>query len=529
MKALLIQDLKVRVQRQTTALKYLKKHEVASWINKAIEILFIHTRPRDDQTSFCFAEIVTNIGKTVLRQCGERQDSALAAKTGAFVLYTFYFYDIVAVYLTRGKNKHNIYLVKVVNEDLLARLFNELPLKEIEKLPWTEPPGDYNSPFHKSGLKLIKTNNPDVLRTVRPDTHPIIYDVVNKAQKVGWRVNKRVWEIAEWALENTQEAFNDIWEQASKAKKTKIREARTILDISERLKGKVFYHQYFLDFRGRKYNNTTYFHEQGSDLAKGLLLRADKKKLGKQGYFWFKVSLATCWGGPCGRLDEKNSDKIPLLDRAKWVESNKEIFLSYAENPKVNTGWMKADEPWTFLAHCFELKKMGKLPEYYECSLEGFLDGSCNGLQHLAALTLDEETAKHVNLVPTPFPGDLYMYVAEHVWAEINAIIQRLDTTEQIYLKHYVEEILELGKQIREATGEKRKELIKEIRILKEIQKERFDTAGYVFWSKIEKDKHKRKITKRNVMTISLDMAKLKPREFGEHPLLGTIPSQAYT
>ena len=42
------------------------------------------------------------------------------------------------------------------------------------------------------------------------------------------------------------------------------------------------------------------------------------------------------------------------------VESrlNEEILLSYAENPKVNQGWMSADSPWQFLAACIELKKL---------------------------------------------------------------------------------------------------------------------------------------------------------------------------
>jgi DNA-directed RNA polymerase len=42
-------------------------------------------------------------------------------------------------------------------------------------------------------------------------------------------------------------------------------------------------------------------------------------------------------------------------------------------------------------------------------------DGSCNGLQHYAALGRDTEGAYQVNLGPTQRPGDVYTYVANMV------------------------------------------------------------------------------------------------------------------
>ena len=53
--------------------------------------------------------------------------------------------------------------------------------------------------------------------------------------------------------------------------------------------------------------------------------------------------------------------------------------------------------------------------------------------QHLSALTRDEITAPHVNLVPSDLPGDLYKYVAEHVWEAIKEDYAQL-TREQIRL-----------------------------------------------------------------------------------------------
>ena len=42
-------------------------------------------------------------------------------------------------------------------------------------------------------------------------------------------------------------------------------------------------------------------------------------------------------------------------------------------------------------------------------------DGSCNGLQHYAALGRDMEGAYQVNLGPTERPGDVYTHVAKMV------------------------------------------------------------------------------------------------------------------
>lgn len=56
--------------------------------------------------------------------------------------------------------------------------------------------------------------------------------------------------------------------------------------------------------------------------------------------------------------------------------------------------YVKGD-PTTFISH---------LPIYQ--------DGSCNGLQHYAALGRDQEGGKEVNLVPAEKPSDVYYSVA---------------------------------------------------------------------------------------------------------------------
>ena len=54
-------------------------------------------------------------------------------------------------------------------------------------------------------------------------------------------------------------------------------------------------------------------------------------------------------------------------------------------------------------------------PHAYECALPVHQDGTCNGLQHYAALGGDARGARQVNLDITDRPSDVYTYVANMV------------------------------------------------------------------------------------------------------------------
>ena len=56
------------------------------------------------------------------------------------------------------------------------------------------------------------------------------------------------------------------------------------------------------------------------------------------------------------------------------------------------------------------------------CRLPVHQDGSCNGLQHYAALGGDLEGARQVNLEPSDRPQDVYSGVAELVAADIERL-----------------------------------------------------------------------------------------------------------
>lgn len=367
-------------------LRYLKVYDPAEYIDTVISIFYLYTRPKkgNQKVAIYLTEVISAIGHSVRSKLKQKRDSSLAAKTGAFLLYTFEELGLIQVVMGASANGHGQYIIKVLDDEAICKLWTQLASEKIEKLPSETPYAPWTRSTHEKGQRLVKTGNKDVLDSLTPESHPLVFESVNRAQKVGWKINKDIYEIYAWALRNKTDAFAEIWELASaEARTTKLREASAIGSIAKRFLDKTFYHLYYYDFRGRKYPTTAYLHEQGSDLARGLLLRNDKKKIGKEGFFWLCVSIASNWAGDAGRDDGAKTDKIPLKNRYEWVLDNEEIMLSYAVSPKVNQGWMKADKPWQFLSACLELMKfrvwqmsVDDLGNYdYESHLECYIDG----------------------------------------------------------------------------------------------------------------------------------------------------------
>ena len=54
-------------------------------------------------------------------------------------------------------------------------------------------------------------------------------------------------------------------------------------------------------------------------------------------------------------------------------------------------------------------------PEEYICHQHVHVDGSCNGMQHYAALGRDDRGARQVNLADSERPGDVYTAILKLV------------------------------------------------------------------------------------------------------------------
>jgi len=175
--------------------------------------------------------------------------------------------------------------------------------------------------------------------------------------------------------------------------------------IAMELKDDEFYFPHNLDFRGRAYPVPAHLNHLGNDCCRGMLMFAEAKPLGPRGLLWLKRHLASL----CG------VDKVTWAQREAWVDERLDSIHKAASDPfSCKDIWLKADDPWQALATIIEISNAIKSgnPETYACALPVHQDGSCNGLQHYAALGRDLRGAEQVNLVPGEKPSDPYSGVA---------------------------------------------------------------------------------------------------------------------
>ena len=150
------------------------------------------------------------------------------------------------------------------------------------------------------------------------------------------------------------------------------------------------------------------------------MLFADAKPLGERGLRWLKIHLANLAG----------FDKASFDEREKYTMDHLDDIYDSAMNPLDGRGWwLKADDAWQSLATCMELRNALESPDpvMYESRLPIHQDGTCNGLQHYAALGGDVQGARQVNLDVTDRPSDVYTYVAKMVEAELSQAAEQGD------------------------------------------------------------------------------------------------------
>ena len=186
-----------------------------------------------------------------------------------------------------------------------------------------------------------------------------------------------------------------------------------------------------IDFRGRSYPIPPHLNHQGDDVSRGLLHFADPKPLGPRGLFWLRIQLANLFG----------HDKIPFAEREAWAKAQAERVDAAAKDPlNEKDFWFAADDPWQALACILEVSEAQNMadPSQYLSHLPVHQDGSCNGLQHYAALGRDTVGARAVNILPTGKVEDVYTHVLDIVKAKVHKRASRGDSVAELCVKHGV-------------------------------------------------------------------------------------------
>ncbi|CAN0876157.1 DNA-directed RNA polymerase 2B, chloroplastic/mitochondrial [Linum grandiflorum] len=183
------------------------------------------------------------------------------------------------------------------------------------------------------------------------------------------------------------------------------------LSVARKMKDEEgFYYPHNVDFRGRAYPMHPYLNHLGSDMCRGILEFAEGRPLGNSGLKWLKIHLANLFAG--------GVDKLSYEGRISFTENHLEDIFDSADKPlEGSRWWLHAEDPFQCLAACIDLTEAlrSPSPETYVSHLPIHQDGSCNGLQHYAALGRDKLGATAVNLVAGEKPADVYSGIAARV------------------------------------------------------------------------------------------------------------------
>uniref|UniRef100_A0A9J8ALY9 DNA-directed RNA polymerase n=1 Tax=Cyprinus carpio carpio TaxID=630221 RepID=A0A9J8ALY9_CYPCA len=291
---------------------------------------------------------------------------------------------------TDGAIQHQLLLEKSRDEDLHAVLDS---LNQVGSCPWK-----INKPLLDIIISIFNDKGNDKLCIPPPlseapevprfNPHDPSYTQVEKAymKREGIKAKKKVAEMHSLRMD-----------------------ALYKLSIANHMRDEIFWFPHNMDFRGRTYPRPPYFNHLGSDVTRGLLLFAEGQPLGPKGLDWLKIHLVNLTG-----LKKRSS----LAGRLEYAESIMEDILDSADHPlDGRKWWMNADEPWQALACCMEIANASRSPDHtkFISYFPVHQDGSCNGLQHYAALGRDVIGATSVNLMPCELPQDVYSGVAQQV------------------------------------------------------------------------------------------------------------------
>ena len=311
-----------------------------------------------------------------------------------------------------------------------AELFSPLswPML-IEPNDWThEKCGGYILNEVMRGHSMVRRGNPTLIQGERP------IEFLNRIQKVAYRLNPFTVGVAEELdrleravgkflpiihhdlppkpvdIADNKEARHSYNRQAAAVYNLQAQEfkkscrTRMTMEAVQRFKSKdKFFIPWSFDYRGRAYPIPAFLTPQDTDFGKSLLSFAEPAYMTPEAEDWLAFQVATTYG----------LDKATMQERLDWVKNNTHLISCVASDPILHIHeWETADEPWQFLSAC---------DEYYHCvlkcdrhftSLPVATDATCSGLQILAGLAKDKNTASLVNVLPSDKPQDAYAVVA---------------------------------------------------------------------------------------------------------------------
>lgn len=182
------------------------------------------------------------------------------------------------------------------------------------------------------------------------------------------------------------------------------------LKIAETFKNVPFYLNVHSDWRGRIYTQSFFISYQGGDLSSALLNFWEGESLNESGKYYLYIYGAN-------NHNENNLSKASFEERIQWVKDNYDKIINLDPNLILS-----AENKFVFTAFCLNMKQLHNNPLSI-IKTPVFLDATCSGIQHLAALLQDLELGSHVNLTPyndKDKPGDIYSEIVGPINETLN-------------------------------------------------------------------------------------------------------------
>ena len=250
---------------------------------------------------------------------------------------------------------------------------------------------------------------------------PSFFNGINYINNIKFKINNQMllfvveeWDKPDSKLFNGYNKKLEILESDSK-KDINIKKAHNslyhlynnILNIAVLYRNAEFYFPVFADFRGRIYPITNFLSYQGNDLARSLLLFSDGEKINKEGNKYLDVYLANLAGYDKLSWDTRLKKSKEIIKEIIQMDSILDYFNKHSD---------KISEPFQFISILYA--KLDLIKNNYNNKIYNpiLFDASCSGIQHIAALTLEKELAKNVNLYTDSnnpqedLPQDFYTY-----------------------------------------------------------------------------------------------------------------------
>ena len=304
-------------------------------------------------------------------------------------------------------------------------------LATLEKpIEWNDNWGGGYSSIELPQLPIMKRS--DMSRDLSKAFEPL-----NNLQNVPYRLNKKLYEVMQWAWENDLsigamqksqllEPLDPVEGLVQKDPEAFIewkKKAKYIYEFNQRTNGqrmrclkilhvcklyadkeKLFF-PVQMDYRGRVYYVPSYVNPQSCDLGRSCLEFYNSVAItNEEESRWLLIHGANVWGTK-GTYDE----------RIAWVKDHENEIKECASDPFNNDYWQEASDPWAFLAFCFEYQAFKEEGYGFETRLPCHMDATCNGVQILSLLLKDEEIGEWTNLVPQDKPKDLYQEICDRV------------------------------------------------------------------------------------------------------------------